>query len=303
LVIASNRDEFLERPTLPLSRWHSSSGQAILSGRDMRGGGTWFGFTPQGRIAFLTNVRERPEAPMPAAPRSRGELVMRWLEGRMNASQYMAQTDSASYRGFNLVLGDWQTNSWTWLSNRTFDANGAVLRAPHHTSWRSRSLSAGVYGLSNAGLDSPWPKTIALKEALNGALGGAQATSAAEELESPLRRALASRRLARNEELPDTGMPPAIEQRLSSAFVNDPDRAYGTVSSTVLLVRREPDSSDERRWAVQVSEKTPVRTAASSSSTDSMTDCSVVNEGLQWAAPAEHAPGAKALEDAADKPD
>jgi uncharacterized protein with NRDE domain len=302
LVIASNRDEQLERPTLPLSRWHGASGQAIVSGRDVRGGGTWFGSTPQGRIAFLTNVRERPEAPMSAAPRSRGELVMRWLEGCMNASQYMAQTDSASYRGFNLVLGDWQTNSWTWLSNRTFDANGVVLRAPHHTRWRSRSLSAGVYGLSNAGLDSPWPKTIALKEALNAALA-AEKTSGAVELQCPLWLALASRNLARDEELPDTGMPPAMERPLSSAFVDAPERAYGTVSSTVLLVRREPDCSGERRWAVKVSEKTPARAAASSSSTVSTTDYSVVNESLQWAAPAEHAPGAKALEGAADKPD
>ncbi len=52
LVIAANRDEFLERPTLPLARWKTASGQEIISGRDLRAGGTWMGITPAGRIAF-----------------------------------------------------------------------------------------------------------------------------------------------------------------------------------------------------------------------------------------------------------
>ena len=39
LVIASNRDEFFDRPTLPLARWQSAAGQSIVSGRDARAGG------------------------------------------------------------------------------------------------------------------------------------------------------------------------------------------------------------------------------------------------------------------------
>ena len=75
LVIASNRDEFVDRPTLPLDWWKTACGQEIISGRDLRAGGTWLGMTPAGRVAFLTNVRE-------AAPKvalsSRGELVNWW---------------------------------------------------------------------------------------------------------------------------------------------------------------------------------------------------------------------------------
>ena len=87
LVIAANRDEFLERPTLPLARWKTGAGQEIISGRDLRAGGTWMGITPGGRIAFLTNVRQaQPEA----ALRSRGELVTRWLEGSGDAVDFVA---------------------------------------------------------------------------------------------------------------------------------------------------------------------------------------------------------------------
>ncbi|MDP3169912.1 MAG: NRDE family protein, partial [Polaromonas sp.] len=54
LVIAANRDEFLDRPTLPLARWKSDAGTDIISGRDIRAGGTWMGLTAAGRIAMLT---------------------------------------------------------------------------------------------------------------------------------------------------------------------------------------------------------------------------------------------------------
>jgi uncharacterized protein with NRDE domain len=105
LVIAANRDEFLERPTLPLARWKTASGQEIISGRDLRAGGTWMGITPAGRIAFFTNVRQ---AQPDAAPRSRGELVTRWLEGSGDAPGFVAALEDkgAAFGGFNLVLGD-----------------------------------------------------------------------------------------------------------------------------------------------------------------------------------------------------
>ena len=57
LVIAANRDEFLDRPTVPLARWKTPQGHDIISGRDLRAGGAWFGLTaggPGGRVAFLT---------------------------------------------------------------------------------------------------------------------------------------------------------------------------------------------------------------------------------------------------------
>ena len=85
LVIAANRDEFLDRPTVPLARWKTPSGQAVVSGRDLRAGGAWFGITPGGRIAFLTNVREGDSL---VAPRSRGELVTRWLASQVDAATF-----------------------------------------------------------------------------------------------------------------------------------------------------------------------------------------------------------------------
>ena len=63
LLIAANRDEQFERPTLPLQRWRSPSGATLISGRDERAGGTWLGLSTRGRVAMLTNVREAQMAP------------------------------------------------------------------------------------------------------------------------------------------------------------------------------------------------------------------------------------------------
>ena len=48
LVLAANRDEYYDRPTSPAAYWEDAPD--ILSGRDLRAGGTWLGITRSGRI-------------------------------------------------------------------------------------------------------------------------------------------------------------------------------------------------------------------------------------------------------------
>lgn len=247
LVIASNRDESFNRPTLPLQRWTSPSGETVFSGRDVRGGGTWLGVNKAGRAAFLTNVREGPASGIPA-PRSRGELVMRWLESNVNAAEFRSQISPDEYGGFNLVVGDWKASAWTWLGNRPGPgaADGVV--------WVFRDLASGIYGLSNAALDTPWPKTVALKTALGNALEEALDQQSAAGLETALWRALASRREASEKSLPSTGVPLQMEKALSSAFVYAPERAYGTRCSTLLI--GEHRRAAEPSLALQIQEQT-----------------------------------------------
>ncbi|WP_372827111.1 NRDE family protein [Polaromonas sp.] len=216
LVIAANRDEFLDRPTLPLAPWRSDAGTDIISGRDIRAGGTWLGLTAAGRLAMLTNVRGPASL---TGEKSRGELVTRWLESSEDAATFMAQIDGPAYGGFNLVLGDFNSGVWHWLSNKP----GPALE--------SRALAPGVYGLSNGALDTPWPKTLGLKKTLHSAL----AASDEKALEQALMTALRDKRRAGREDLPSTGVPLALEEALSSAFVDFPEHGYGTRCSTVLV--------------------------------------------------------------------
>lgn len=246
LVVAANRDEFLDRPTLPLACWQTASGQEVLSGRDLRADGTWMGMTPGGRIAFLTNVREgRPEA----GTRSRGALVTRWLESSGDAADFVAalEGDGADYAGFNLVVGDFQRDAWAWVTNKPTVVAGAP-------GLHLQSLPPGLYGLSNAALDTPWPKTLELKRSLNAVLK-ASSSLQASEIEDSLWLALGRRQRARLEDLPSTGVPLALEEALSSAFVDVPDHAYGTRSSTVLLAATDP-ADPSGQWDVTVEERT-----------------------------------------------
>ena len=246
LVIASNRDEFLERPTLPLARWHTGLGHEIISGRDLRAGGTWLGVTPGGRVAFLTNVREASAQP---APFSRGQLVMRWLDAGNDVASFAEalERDSGAYGGFNLVIGDLQRNDWAWMTNKSSESSSG---------WHVQSLQPGIYGLSNAALDTPWPKTTELKRVLTAALAEQAQQSNLDAFQKPLWNGLGNRSRAPIEKLPVTGAPLAIEEALSSAFVDFPEHQYGTRCSTVLLATRTETDDKFQRWHVQVEERT-----------------------------------------------
>ena len=228
LLLAANRDEFFDRPTASWHRWALPCGAEVVGGRDLRDGGTWLGVSLAGRIAMLTNVRG-PQAA--SGSRSRGELATRWLAGEHLES---LQNDMApqAYGGFNLVVGDLRTSTWHWLSNCDLRRPGEGV-APQLT---CRSLVPGVYGLSNAALDTPWPKTLVLKAAVAEATLNPTSASPPPGWENRLARALADDTLARADQLPSTGVGLARELGLSSAFVGLPEQGYGTRSSLVLRI-------------------------------------------------------------------
>lgn len=209
LVVAANRDEFYARPSLPLAQWPEA--QQVYAGRDLEAGGTWLGVGAAGRFAALTNIRNPQK---PAARRSRGELVARFLCGEMPAEDYLADVvgRSAEYAGFNLLIG---TSNELWHYN-------ALESEPTR-------LAAGVYGLSNAGLDTPWPKVLKAKAALSEVLDDPQPQALLALLNDP--------QIAPFAELPDTGVGLATESLLSSVFIASP--SYGTRASTALIVHAD----------------------------------------------------------------
>jgi uncharacterized protein with NRDE domain len=271
LVIAANRDEFLDRPTVPLARWKTPAGQAIVSGRDLRAGGAWFGIAPGGRIAFLTNVRE---ADAVTAPRSRGELVTRWLESQVDAEDFVTglAADATAFAGFNLVVGDFERSQWRWVTNRPSKAHHNNTNSP----WHHEALRPGVYGLSNAALDSPWPKTNQLKSVLGQSLQVNEEGGDLQALQADLWRALDSRERANEANLPATGIPQAREEALSSAFVEFPEYGYGTRSSTLLTA-----SAGSGGWEVQMEEREHLRTAVQTGKVPNH-DWQARTETLHW---------------------
>jgi len=214
LVVAANRDEYHERPAAPLAKWPEASG--ILAGRDLRAAGTWLGLDAARRFGVVTNFREL-QLPQPAAP-SRGGLVPRYLGDAAGPREFFQRLEPAAeeYSGFNLLLAD--SGSLWYGSNRAFPF--------------ARELPAGVYGLSNELLDTPWPKLLRVKARFQGWL--AEADGTADELFA----LLADRTQAAESDgaLPTGGLPREWERILSAPFVLHP--AYGTRCSTVVLAER-----------------------------------------------------------------
>jgi len=206
LVLAANRDEFYARPSLPLAIWPEAPG--VHGGRDLEAGGTWLGIGPGGRFAALTNIRDPAQ---PAGRRSRGELPAAFLRGSLSPEAYLTQVaaQAQEYSGFNLLAG---TAEALWYYH-------ARERTP-------RALPAGLYGLSNACLDSPWPKLRKAKAALADCLDAPEAER--------LLALLHDCRPAADTELPDTGIGLASERLLSSIFIASAH--YGTRASTALIV-------------------------------------------------------------------
>lgn len=210
LVVAANRDEFYERPTLAAAPW--ASHPDIVGGYDLKAGGSWLACHADGRFAAVTNVREGINPP--AAALSRGWLVSQYLESPDSMDAYLARIQPEAYGGFNLLLGD--RDRLFYLSNR----NG---RAPE-------VLGPGVYGLSNHELETPWPKLITAKARFSQAL---QTLPKFEDFFD----LLADQTVAEDEALPKTGVSLELERMLSAIFVCSPN--YGTRASTLLLRDRE----------------------------------------------------------------
>jgi uncharacterized protein with NRDE domain len=219
LILAANRDEYFDRPTARLAWWAPDAGAPeILSGRDLHAGGTWLGLTAAGRLAFVTNIRRPQEHDANAV--SRGSIVPLWLRGDLSADRFWMQVALSGHNPFNVVAADFRRGECYWA---TSDAS-----AP-------RRLDRGLYGLSNAALDTPWPKVEAVKQRVREALVGVDSVSS---LSTRLFAAMADRSVAPDESLPRTGVPIEWERQLSSAFVCSEDQNYGTRSTTLIITER-----------------------------------------------------------------
>lgn len=216
LIVAGNRDEFHSRPSKALHWWPDRPD--IVAGRDLQAGGTWLGLHRNGRFATVTNFRD---ADKPSAKfRSRGELVTEFLLGSLTPIDFMRRINGAQYAGFNLLLSDGDTLAW--LSNRADEP---------------KILQPGIYGLSNALLDSPWHKVRRSKAALADLL---QRDSVNE---TALLRLLADREKAPVDEIDSDRLPFATARSISAPFVVHPD--YGTRSSSIVL------GDDKGGWQIR----------------------------------------------------
>tara|TARA_Y100000782_G_C10154908_1_gene253181 strand:- start:680 stop:1444 length:765 start_codon:yes stop_codon:yes gene_type:complete len=222
LILSANRDEFFHRPTKALHNWPNIEG--IYAGKDLSQGGTWLGVHKNGRFAALTNHRDMT-IKEPKNPISRGNLALDFLASNTAPLEYLQSLEAKAelYAGFNLLVAD--KDQLVYFSNRS-----------HQT---PRILTPGIYGLSNALLDSPWPKLQLAKQQLTDWL-------AKKDPQLPLVGLLASTATAEDSLLPNTGIGLETERMLSCQKIISP--SYGTRCSTGLIINRQHIQMDEISW-------------------------------------------------------
>lgn len=217
LVLAANRDEFHDRPAAAARWWDDKP--HIFGGRDLSAGGTWLAISATGRLAAVTNFRDRPHRG--AGVRSRGELATSFLASDLaplgHATQISARADQ--YGGFNLLLFDWrrEAEGCVYLSNRHPEP---APHLPHH----------GVHTVSNHLLNTPWPKAERLRRVMANAL---QQNDPIE----PLFDALADSSPVSQAELPSEGDFSDPDVLTRTPFIAD--SRYGTRASTVVTVTHD----------------------------------------------------------------
>lgn len=212
LIVAANRDEFLDRLTDTARFWPAEP--HVLAGRDRKAGGTWLGITTGGRFAALTNYRDLRRPPV-GGP-SRGALVRQALEPGFRP------TATHEYEGFNLIYGPVDS-----------------LRYHSNIKLADVDLAPGVHGLSNSVLNTPWPKVQRARSGLKRLLEqGAPSVDRIFDL-------LADDTRAEDAQLPNTGLDLERERALSSIRISM--EGYGTRCSTVVMVSRDGEVFFEER--------------------------------------------------------
>jgi len=212
LIVAANRDEFFARPARQAEFWKDRP--LLLAGKDLQAGGTWLGLTREGYFAALTNYRDL-RMPRVIGP-SRGALMLEALDHGPDLSATLR------YEGFNLIHG-----------------MIGSLRYHFNITQVDQELTAGVHGISNHLLDTPWPKVVSARKRFFEVI-----QSEKPDVEA-LFDLLSDSTVAPDEDLPETGLDLERERQLSPAFIEGGD--YGTRCSTVIMVRSDGLANFEER--------------------------------------------------------
>ncbi len=221
LLVAANRDELYDRASETSHFWPDKPD--LLAGRDGFANGTWLGISKQGRFAAITNGTHSKSSDVKKL--SRGSITVDFLAGDRSANQYAHEVHSqaSSFNGFHLIVYDMKSMCYV-------DSDSNIL------SQKACQLSPGIYGLSNAGIYSDWPKCEIGKNKMSKIVNSDSFDF------KDLSKVISSRKLASKNQLKKLGLCKKKDVLLSGQFVST--EKYGTRCSTLVSI----SSKEKVNW-------------------------------------------------------
>jgi uncharacterized protein with NRDE domain len=238
-IFCGNRDEYYSRDSISLHEWKDV--KHVYGGRDLVRGGAWLGMRAAlinsssskdsggFKFAVVHNFRSL-DITDPNQP-SRGDLPLKFFKGNWTAAQYAEKVANEGflYKGFTMIVGD-KTGIY-------FTSN----RGEH------KKLESGIYALSNALIDIPWPKVSHGKEIFRKVIRDhfpklIRNHEQEDELMLQMRHMVLNDNTLFPHPLPGI-LDPHTEILLSSVFVEPykwkDNGFYGTRMQTLCLVRKD----------------------------------------------------------------
>lgn len=208
LLVAANRDEFVDRPSAPPRVL--AEDPWVVAGQDLQAGGTWLGVNECGMVVGLLN-RRNPKGP-DASRRSRGLLCLEALQLRSvdEVRAHLRHESGRQYNWFNLLVAD---------RDRAFVGSNADDRIS------VSELSTGLHLLTNLNVNDPACPRIAASHRFFAAVPLPDTEEDVPALLSRLRGILG------NHEIP---LDPRAGRDAETLCVHLP--GYGTRSSTVVAL-------------------------------------------------------------------
>lgn len=211
LILAANRDEAYNRPTVGADYWKEYPD--LLAGKDLEANGTWFGITKQGKVGAITNCHGEEFTAPEKSKKSRGQILIDYLTGEQDPVTFINQLIASKddYQPFNVLLGS---------IDMLFHYNS---NDDDYT-----KLDIGTHSLSNATLNTPWPKVKNTRQQLDSII------QTDHDYMHDLFAMMMNQTPAPDNEIPRAPLPMEILRKTSANFIKT--EQFGTKSTTLLLV-------------------------------------------------------------------
>lgn len=224
LIVATNRDEFYDRPSAELAPWKDNPN--IIGGLDLEGGcegGTWLAVSPlRKKMGVLLNL---PNTSKKNA-KSRGKIVAEFVKSKKEAASYVQEMKSYFEECNNFIFVAMDFGNTTPVINSFTNVTNKITT---HTD--------PCLGFGNSLPDMPLKKVEAGLTKMHNICKGLNKIS----MKSKLLEELTALLKCNERHLPDAQLQerrPNLYEELSSIFVCVPEEKYGTRAQTILLLTK-----------------------------------------------------------------